>query len=220
MVTTTNLQTSDIRRNLVGNKLVDHSALHQLHLHSRLNNWHQWIGQRQCKTRRETFEIWDVLPPKVEVWRYMEYGSTLRPRQSCRHFADDIFKCIFLNENFRISNKISLKFVPRGPISNIQAFVQLIAWRRPGDKPLSEPIVVRSLTHICITRPQWVYGTRELQVFDCIINVQYISQDILTVLLGFVLLWSCHNSWRLLNIWYKFVQCSILSDKSAKCWWI
>ena len=32
----------------------------------------------------------------------------------------------------------------------------VMAWRRPGDKPLSEPMMVRSLTHICVTRPQWV----------------------------------------------------------------
>ena len=38
-------------------------------------------------------------------------------------FADDIFKCIFLNENVWISIKISLKFVPKGPIDNILALV-------------------------------------------------------------------------------------------------
>ena len=37
--------------------------------------------------------------------------NTLRPRQNGRHFADDIFKCIFLNENVSIVVKISLKFV-------------------------------------------------------------------------------------------------------------
>ena len=31
-----------------------------------------------------------------------------------------------------------------------------MASRRPGDKPLSEPMVVRLPTHICVTRPQWV----------------------------------------------------------------
>ena len=31
-----------------------------------------------------------------------------------------------------------------------------MAWRRPGDKPLSEPMMFRLPTHICITRPQWV----------------------------------------------------------------
>ena len=78
------------------------------------------------------------------------------PRQNGRHFGDDTFKCIFLNENVRIANKISLKFVLKGPINNIPALVQIMAWRRPGDKPLSEPMMVRFRTHICITWPQWV----------------------------------------------------------------
>ena len=82
--------------------------------------------------------------------------NTLRPRQNGRHFADDILKCIFLNENAWISLKISLKFVPKVRINNIPALVQIMAWRRPGDKPLSEPMMVSLLTHICVTRPQWV----------------------------------------------------------------
>ena len=49
--------------------------------------------------------------------------NTLRPRQNGRHFADDTFKRIFLNEDVRISIKISLKFVPKGPINNIPALV-------------------------------------------------------------------------------------------------
>ena len=82
--------------------------------------------------------------------------NTLRPRQNGRHFADNIFKCIFLNENAWISLKISLKFVPKVQINNIPALVQIMAWRRSGDKPLSEPMNVSLLTHICVTRPQWV----------------------------------------------------------------
>ena len=82
--------------------------------------------------------------------------NTLRPRLNRRHFADDIFKCIFLNENVWIPIKISMKFVPKGPINNIQALVQIMAWRCPGDKPLSEPMMVSLMTHICVTRPQWV----------------------------------------------------------------
>ena len=73
-----------------------------------------------------------------------------------RHFPDDIFKWIILNENIWISINISLKFVPRVPINNIPTLVQVMAWRRPGDKPLSEPMMVRLPTHICVTRPQWV----------------------------------------------------------------
>ena len=82
--------------------------------------------------------------------------NTLRPRQNGRHFANDVFKCIFLNENVLISLRISLKFVPKGLINNIPPLVQIMAWRRPGDKPLSEPMMVNLLTHICVTQPQWV----------------------------------------------------------------
>ena len=82
--------------------------------------------------------------------------NTLRPRQNGRRFPEDIFKCIFLNESIWISIDISLKFVPKGPINNIPALVQIMAWRRLGDKPLSEPMLVCLLTHICVTRPQWV----------------------------------------------------------------
>ena len=66
--------------------------------------------------------------------------NTLRPRQNGRRFADDTFKRIFLNENVRISIKISLKFVPKGPINNNPAS--------------SEPLMVSLLTHVCVTRPQ------------------------------------------------------------------
>ena len=82
--------------------------------------------------------------------------NTLRPRQNGRHFPDDIFKWIFLNENVWISINISLKIVPWGRINNIPTLVQVMAWRRPGDKPLSEPMMARLPTHICVTRPQWV----------------------------------------------------------------
>ena len=80
--------------------------------------------------------------------------NTLRPKQSGHHFADSTFKCIFLKENLPILIKISLKFVPRGPIHNNPALVQIIAWHQPGIKPLS--MMVRLPTHICVTRPQWI----------------------------------------------------------------
>ena len=63
--------------------------------------------------------------------------NTLRPRQNDRHFADDILKRILFNENVCIPIEISLKFVPKGPVNNIPALVQIMAWRRPSDKPLS-----------------------------------------------------------------------------------
>ena len=76
--------------------------------------------------------------------------NTLRPRQNGRHFPDDLYKCIFLNENVWILIRISLKFVPKGPINNNPALVQIMAWRRPGDKPLSGHRMENLLTHICV----------------------------------------------------------------------
>ena len=56
--------------------------------------------------------------------------------------ADDIFKCIFLNENDKITIQISLKLVRRSPIDNKSALVQVMAWRT-GDKPLPETMVTQ-----------------------------------------------------------------------------
>ena len=84
--------------------------------------------------------------------------NTLRPRRSRRHFADDSLRYIFLNENIWISIRMSLKFIAKGPINDIPTLVQIMAWRRPGDKPLSEPMMVSLLTHIGVTWPQWVKG--------------------------------------------------------------
>ena len=77
-------------------------------------------------------------------------------RQNGRSFSRQYIPLHFFEKNVEIAIKISLKFVPKGPINNIQAFVQIMAWRRPGDKPLSEPMMVRLLMNICVTRPQWV----------------------------------------------------------------
>ena len=64
------------------------------------------------------------------------------PRQNGRHFADDTFKRIFVNENVGILIEISLKFVPKGPNNIIPALIQIMARRRPGDEPLCEPVMV------------------------------------------------------------------------------
>ena len=96
-------------------------------------------------------------------WTFLTHGlcqlplfNRLKPGQNGLHFTDDILKCIFLNENVWILIKISLKFVAQGPISNIRTLVQMMTWRRPGDKPLSGPLMVKLPTHICVIRPEWV----------------------------------------------------------------
>ena len=75
---------------------------------------------------------------------YLEIGlNSSPPGQNGRHFADDTYRCIFVNENFCISIKILLKFVPKSPNDNRPALVQKTAWRRIGDKPISEPMLTR-----------------------------------------------------------------------------
>ena len=96
----------------------------------------------QCLTR---------LSP-VEIVGISEIPAYLRSRQNRRHFPD-IFKCSPY-ENVWISIKTSLQFVLKGSIHDSAALVQIMDWRRPGDKPLAEPMMFSSLAPI--TRPQWV----------------------------------------------------------------
>ena len=49
---------------------------------------------------------------------------------------------VFLNENDRIPIRFSIKFVPRSPIDNKPELFQVMAWRRTGDKPLLEPMLI------------------------------------------------------------------------------
>ena len=65
------------------------------------------------------------------------------PGQNGRYFADDISKRIFVNEEFRNLIEISLKFVPYRSIDNNPGLVQMMALRRIGDEPLSEPMLTR-----------------------------------------------------------------------------
>ena len=49
--------------------------------------------------------------------------NSFPPEQSGPNFADNIFKCSFLNEKAWILIQILLKFVPKGLIDNNQALV-------------------------------------------------------------------------------------------------
>ena len=65
----------------------------------------------------------------LDVWHHNNVNSS-PPEQNRRHFADNIFKHVFLNENIGISIQISLKFVPKGPIDNKSALVRVMALNR------------------------------------------------------------------------------------------
>ena len=66
------------------------------------------------------------------------------PGQNVNHFADDTFKSIFMIENLCIFIWMTtLKFVPKILIDNKSALIQVMAWRREGDKPLPEPMMTQ-----------------------------------------------------------------------------
>ena len=141
---------------------------------------HYWlymemISQTEPMAKLSTFqtEAWQPDGHTVSLRKCGQNGvilqafSTLRPRQDGLHFPDDIIK-------------ISWKFVPKGPINYILTLVQIMAWRRPGDKPSSEPMMVSLLTHICVTRPQWVKSRNRCIVefqsaFDVILKCESVS---------------------------------------------
>ena len=99
-----------------------------------------WLNHLKQNCILICFKCWTHFDLSVQD-NWLDF-YTLRPRQNGRHFTDNIFKCIFLIEKVWILLKISLKFVPKIQINNIPAMVQIMAWCRPGDKPLSGPMMV------------------------------------------------------------------------------
>ena len=122
--------------------------------------------------------LWLHHLPAIWSWRYIPWEPLTHwsRDKNDRHFSDDVFKCILLNDNARISLKISPRLVSKVRINNIPALVQIMALRRPGDKPLSEPMMDNLLTHIYVTWPQWVNSLRPIpnrrhfayDIFKCI----------------------------------------------------
>ena len=133
--------------------------------------WIVWLVGFNAHSHTNSLEYHEYFPSGLQQQHLWATPNTLRPKQNGCLFADDTFKRIFLNENVRISIKISLKFVLKVPINNIPALFQKMARRRPGDKPLSETMMVTLLTHICVTRPQWVkQQLTDLLTCDVLIN--------------------------------------------------
>ena len=95
----------------------------------------------------------DNRPARFSLYPRDRFNS-LRLSRNGRHFPDDIFKCIFLNKMYRLWLRFHWSLFPRVQLIIFEHLVQTMAWRRPGDDPLFEAMVVGLLTHICVTRPQ------------------------------------------------------------------
>ena len=126
-------------------------SCHQIDACRNEKRQHSWITcSHWCHCNNN-----NTFPTTESQWRILMIAVYhIEAETKWAPFRSRHFNCIFLNENVWIPIKISLKFVPKDPMNNITALVQIIAWRRPGNKPLSEPMMVNLLTHICVTRPQ------------------------------------------------------------------
>ena len=94
----------------------------------------------------------------LNLTKFTDYSlksNTLSSRQKSRHFVDDIFKCISWRKCINFESNLT-EYFPKGIFDNIPELMQKMAWRLPGDRPLTEPMTVILLMHVCVTWPQWV----------------------------------------------------------------
>ena len=114
-------------------------------------SWDQWVA-----AFFETLGLYCICHEVFTWFSRFVYLNTFGAETNGHHF-DTTFKLIFLNDNCGILIPISLKFVPKGPVHNNTALVQVMAWCQIGDKPLSEPKMVFHLLMLrCVTQSIWV----------------------------------------------------------------
>ena len=98
--------------------------------------------------------------------------------------ADDISKRPYLNEILRILIEISLKVVPKGPIDNNPVLVEIMTWRRIGDKPLSEPMLTRFTDAYMLHYGRWVNFYHHLSSYTFLIFIFLLIHIVLIELLS------------------------------------
>ena len=151
-------------------------------------------------------------------------------------FPGQHFQLYFLEWKLPISVNTWQKFVPKVPINSIQTLVQIMTWHRPGAKPLSEPMMLNLLTHICVTRLQWVYGLPSQQIYlKSILRMtisfgscpRFATIIILMWMLAYVdrrrLLKHSYQSLSFLlihHIWLTVRLTFCAGDLICKCWWM
>ena len=82
--------------------------------------------------------------------------NTLRPRQNGQHFRTTFSNVFSWMKMCDLRLKFHWSLFPGVHLTIFLSLVQIMAWRCPGDKPLSEPMMFSLLMHICVTRPQCV----------------------------------------------------------------
>ena len=110
-------------------------------------SWHLLSsGQFHRKCSKKSF-----LDVSLKIINWLISPWTKWPPSSGRHFQMHFLEWKCINFDYYLTEICS-----QGPNQQIPALVQIMAWRLPGNKPLSEPMMVSFLTHICVTRPQCV----------------------------------------------------------------
>ena len=77
-----------------------------------------------------------------------------------------------------------------------------MAWRRPGDTPLSEPMMVKFSIHICVTRPQWVKISSPTYTIWYIPNFYH---------------YFCNTIWYMQNFYHYFCNFFLLIASKVVC---
>ena len=98
--------------------------------------------------------------------------------------ADDISKRFFFHEKLRILIEISLKFVPKGPIDNNPALVEIMACCLIGDKSLSEPMLTRFTDAYMLHYGRWVNFYHHLSSYTFLILIFLLIHIVLIELLS------------------------------------
>ena len=124
----------------------------RIFLNGMTSRWAQWrLKSPASRLFTQLFIHKSKKTSKLRVTGICEGNSPVTGEFHAQRSSNFIWR-----RHHEISIKFSLKFDRQGPSNNIPVLVQIMAWRRPGDKPLSEPMLVSLLTHTCVTRPQWV----------------------------------------------------------------
>ena len=136
---------------------------------------HQLSGRGSCRRISQSIEPTVSLPsftsknlakPALK-YQLMPQRNTLRPRQYCRDFQDDILKCILMNENIGILIKISLNFVPKVRINNIPTSVQIMAGAVQATSHYFNKWWYVLLTHICVRTKMSTITSHSLDIWGC-----------------------------------------------------
>ena len=177
-----------------------------------------WEKNNKKNVRNYIFEYMVILGlnsiNQTQLWLIYAILNTLRPLQDDNYFADDIFKCIFSNENVWISLKISVKFVPKVIINNIPRSVQIMAWRDQGTSHhLNQWSLIYWRIHASLGLNEIRFNNCHSVIWDtrntCILQIftalTITSKCTLSVLLQF---FQCLVSFDLLTQWIFYLQLS------------